>query len=494
MTFWNGTRWVNEAAPATPPRPSRPRARDWLATSLMVIVLAGLLVPFVGTSAKTLPGNKLIATWSESYGVRTFQEGSSRIKFHGKWRRATHREYLGDWARFAVRSGATASLRFTGTGVAWVGPVGPTRGSAKVYVNGRYIKTVNTYSPHFKPTQVLFTATFSTVATRTLTVAVVGTEGHATVAIDAFVVRGRKKPPKSDGEVITPPPAATTLPTPNPTVPPDPTVAPTATAGATPSPMVTPRPTGSPTVTPAPTPTVTASPSPAPTHTPTLPPPTPPPATWSDDFSSGLSQWTPKVHTFNAGYRTAASQVSVSAGVLNLTSVREGPGAYVSGTVYSDRTFDRGYFEARIKWPKGTGFDCAFWLYPEGRSTPAPEIDIIEAYPNEPYVWPGPNRYQATMHYVSGGVSRNHQITHDAGQDLTDQWHIVGANWIPGQRLEFYLDGTMIGSITADVLPATSMNVMFSQILATWSAPPDATTPASATMQVDWVRWYESKP
>jgi beta-glucanase (GH16 family) len=180
--------------------------------------------------------------------------------------------------------------------------------------------------------------------------------------------------------------------------------------------------------------------------------------------------------------------------VLNLTSQYEAGGSYVSGTVYSNRTFDHGYFEARMKWPKGTGFDSSFWLYPEGRSTPAPEIDIIEAYPNDPYIWPGPNMYQATMHYVSGGVSRSHQITYDAGHDLTDQWHTVGAEWIPGKRITYYFDGINIGSMTADVLPSTQMNAMFSQILATWSAPPDETTPETATMQVDWVRWWDARP
>jgi beta-glucanase (GH16 family) len=216
---------------------------------------------------------------------------------------------------------------------------------------------------------------------------------------------------------------------------------------------------------------------------------------WSDEFSSWSSaKWTAKKWTFNSTYRVDPSQVSVSGGVLNLTSKYEGGGSYVSGTVFSNRTFDHGYFEARIKWPKGTGFDSSFWMVREGTISPRPEIDIIEAYPYDPYVYPGPNRFQATMHYMSGGVLRHHQFTYDAGRDLTNEWHTVGVEWIPGKRMTFYFDGVSIGSVTVDVIPAQPMNAIFSQIISSWPAPPDSTTPTLATMQVDWVRWWDAKP
>jgi hypothetical protein len=44
--FWDGTRWIDERAPATPPAPCRRRARDWIATGFMIIGIVALAIPF----------------------------------------------------------------------------------------------------------------------------------------------------------------------------------------------------------------------------------------------------------------------------------------------------------------------------------------------------------------------------------------------------------------------------------------------------------------
>jgi hypothetical protein len=98
------------------------------------------------------------------------------------------------------------------------------------------------------------------------------------------------------------------------------------------------------------------------------------------------------------------------------------------------------------------------------------------------------------MHYPSGGKLAYHQITYDARTPLTDTWHVFAAEWLPGEKIAFYLDGVRIGTISSDVLGATTMNIVLSLGVGTWSAEPDGTTPTSATMQVDWVRWHDSKP
>ena len=49
--FWNGTRWIDEQAPAAPPPPSGRPARNWLATGVMIVGIAALVVPFAATSA-----------------------------------------------------------------------------------------------------------------------------------------------------------------------------------------------------------------------------------------------------------------------------------------------------------------------------------------------------------------------------------------------------------------------------------------------------------
>jgi beta-glucanase (GH16 family) len=285
----------------------------------------------------------------------------------------------------------------------------------------------------------------------------------------------------------------TTPPTSRPTESGTPTVAPAATpTTAPPAPAATPSaaPAATPTV--APTAAPAATPTTAPVATPTAAPVN---ASWSEEFSSGLGAFSGFTHVYGPTIRVDAAQCTVSGGTLHVTERFEGNGSYVSCMALTTKTFDHGYFEARLSYPTGTGFDAAFWLRrPLEIPSPRSEIDIVEAYPNDPYVYPGPNRYQATMHYVSGTGLASHQITYDAGASLADAWHVFAAEWLPNQKITFYLDGQATGTISADVLSPTTMNIVFSLGVGTWSSEANATTPTSATMLVDWVRWSEFKP
>ena len=296
---------------------------DVIATGVMAIALVGLVVPNEDTAAANSgPASALISDWSTLGTTRTFQETSARLSYRGTWTTAAYRSYLSGKARSSRDPGARAKFQFTGNAVAWIGPVGPTRGQAKVYVDGKYVKTVNAYASAFRSTRVLFKASFPTAKARQLTVVVVGTKGHATVAIDAMVVRTDREPtptrtaPIVDGAPAptfdatstpldpSPQPPSTSAPEPTsalspaPSAAPEPSESPTPevppTPGPTASPTVTPQPTSVPTpapttaptpvpdVTPSPTlvPMPTKQPTPAPTTTPTaMPQPTAPPAT-----------------------------------------------------------------------------------------------------------------------------------------------------------------------------------------------------------------------
>ena len=120
--------------------------------------------------------------------TRHFGEKSSAIVYRGGWRSAGHRGYAGDRVRYATRAGATASFTFTGRRVIWYGPTGSTRGQAKVYVDGRYARTVNLRSRSFTAHDAVFSRSWSRAGKHTVTVVVVGTRGHPMVAIDEFVV------------------------------------------------------------------------------------------------------------------------------------------------------------------------------------------------------------------------------------------------------------------------------------------------------------------
>ena len=107
----------------------------------------------------------------------THQETSASLDYSGAWSSAEHPGYLGGRAHWSTEKGASASIAFTGIGISWIGPVGPTRGKARIYVDGRYVKTIDAYEPNFDPSRVLFSTTYATEKTRTLEIVVVGTQG-----------------------------------------------------------------------------------------------------------------------------------------------------------------------------------------------------------------------------------------------------------------------------------------------------------------------------
>ena len=94
-------------------------------------------------------------------------------------------------ARSATRrtAGATATITFTGKRIVWYGPVGPTRGKARILVDGVAVRTVDLHRSGFTGHAALFSRSWSAKGTHTLTIQVLGTKRHPMVAIDEFLVR-----------------------------------------------------------------------------------------------------------------------------------------------------------------------------------------------------------------------------------------------------------------------------------------------------------------
>jgi hypothetical protein len=65
--------------------------------------------------------------------------------------------------------------------------MGPTRGTARVYLDGRYIATVSQYSRTFKAKVIVFARNVGE-GEHTLKIQTVGTRGRPTVAVDGLYV------------------------------------------------------------------------------------------------------------------------------------------------------------------------------------------------------------------------------------------------------------------------------------------------------------------
>ena len=178
------------------------RLRRSVLLGVVALILVSLVMPFSGAAAVVKPGRTLLAEWSAVSRVSVVQQSSRSISYRGTWRTAYSSGYMDGKARSTNARSAKASLQFTGTAIAWVGPVGPSRGKARVYVDGKLVTTVNTWASTFGPSRVLFTRSWPIVGTHRISIVANGTAGHPTVALDAFLVRRtrslrrrRRRPP-----------------------------------------------------------------------------------------------------------------------------------------------------------------------------------------------------------------------------------------------------------------------------------------------------------
>jgi hypothetical protein len=120
--------------------------------------------------------------------TRHYSERSSTIDYSGTWHVARLASYAGGRVSYASNAGARAAITFTGSRIAWYGPVGPTRGKARVVVDGVVQKTVDLNRPSFQPRSLLYGHTWKTPGRHSLVIEVLATRGHKLVAIDELVV------------------------------------------------------------------------------------------------------------------------------------------------------------------------------------------------------------------------------------------------------------------------------------------------------------------
>jgi FG-GAP repeat len=133
-------------------------------------------------------GNVSAFVMGTTFHLTGYQDSTSTVTYTGKWNVGNSTSYAGGTTRFASTAGKTASLTFTGREVVFAAPTGPTRGSANVYINGVFSKTISLFSSTTQASTVIATWTYSTSATRTIKFVIVGTSGHARFDVDRIVV------------------------------------------------------------------------------------------------------------------------------------------------------------------------------------------------------------------------------------------------------------------------------------------------------------------
>ena len=115
---------------------------------------------------------------------------SAALAYSGPWTTRRSPLYLGGVTHSAAKRGASATISFTGTDLAFVASYGPDRGRASVLVDGVRVAVVDLYRPQRAYRQIVFVQHLSG-GPHVMTVRVLGTHDTASTAarvdVDAFL-------------------------------------------------------------------------------------------------------------------------------------------------------------------------------------------------------------------------------------------------------------------------------------------------------------------
>jgi hypothetical protein len=129
-----------------------------------------------------------------STNTTRIEQTSSAIQYSGRWFQNTNVVHSGGSAVLATEKGSKATLRFSGTGVKWIGFADQWSGIANIFVDGVFKTEVDTFASPAHAKTVLYSTTGLTPGNHTITIEVTGRRSARSaqnwIWIDAFDVTG----------------------------------------------------------------------------------------------------------------------------------------------------------------------------------------------------------------------------------------------------------------------------------------------------------------
>jgi hypothetical protein len=133
-------------------------------------------------------GNRSAWAMSPTYTTTRVESTKPAIRWSGTWTTVTSSEASGGSFRTTTARGSRATLGFTGRAIGWITSIGPTRGRARLFLDGVYVRTVDLYASQASLRRIFVIVAGPATATHTLEIRVPGTDGRPRIDVDAFQV------------------------------------------------------------------------------------------------------------------------------------------------------------------------------------------------------------------------------------------------------------------------------------------------------------------
>lgn len=149
----------------------------------------------------TTPGSAKPTTFTPYYvapGTKSYDSSSRLLYYSGTWQEKFSSRYVGKSIQASTAADSYMSFTFTGTGVEWFGSTDTKHGIADVYVDGKLVKQVDTWSSQTYQQQRLYWVFDLPYAKHTLKIMNSGkkcddSNGHQ-VDVDALIVTTGQSP------------------------------------------------------------------------------------------------------------------------------------------------------------------------------------------------------------------------------------------------------------------------------------------------------------
>ena len=174
-------------------------------------------------------------------------------------------------------------------------------------------------------------------------------------------------------------------------------------------------------------------------------------------------------------------------------------GGITSGMLRSKWTGRLGYYECRIKVPRGRSLWPACWLNPQDQRWP-PEIDIVEIVDN------GHDTTSRSYHNVLEGPNRDHGTLtfslltkrngYNPGFDYADAFHVFAVEWTES-HVRHFVDDKLVAERRFDWLHSDGSDGGKAHVLVNlavggkWAGSPQRASDFPAALDVDYVRVWQ---